>query len=265
MSLQLSSSVARRAEIAVRSGGHNGAGFGSVDDGLVIDLSAMRGVDVDADAPYGPRPRRHPPRPGGRRRRTSTGSRRRSGSSPPRVSAGLTLGGGVGHLTRDARALDRQPARGRGRARRRLDRPSRRGRERRSLLGASRRGRELRRRDVVHVPAQPGSAPWSPARCSGRSSSPPRYSPGTPSSCRSSRTCSTASSRSSRCRPGIRFPPSFISRRCARWSGATPDADEAEAARLLAPARSLGPHPGRRRPGSASGNPVGVRRRLPTG
>ena len=35
-------------EIAVRSGGHNGAGFGSVDDGLVIDLSAMHGVDVDA-------------------------------------------------------------------------------------------------------------------------------------------------------------------------------------------------------------------------
>ncbi len=33
--------------IAVRSGGHNGAGLGSVDDGLVIDLSAMKGVRVD--------------------------------------------------------------------------------------------------------------------------------------------------------------------------------------------------------------------------
>lgn len=33
--------------IAVRGGGHNGAGFGSVDDGLVIDLSAMKGVRVD--------------------------------------------------------------------------------------------------------------------------------------------------------------------------------------------------------------------------
>jgi FAD/FMN-containing dehydrogenase len=33
--------------IAIRSGGHNGAGFGGVDDGLVIDLSAMRGTRVD--------------------------------------------------------------------------------------------------------------------------------------------------------------------------------------------------------------------------
>jgi FAD/FMN-containing dehydrogenase len=33
--------------LAIRCGGHNGPGFGSVDDGLVIDLSAMRGVRVD--------------------------------------------------------------------------------------------------------------------------------------------------------------------------------------------------------------------------
>jgi FAD/FMN-containing dehydrogenase len=33
--------------IAVRGGGHNGPGFGSVDDGLVIDLSIMKGVRVD--------------------------------------------------------------------------------------------------------------------------------------------------------------------------------------------------------------------------
>jgi FAD/FMN-containing dehydrogenase len=33
--------------IAVRGGGHNGAGFGSVDSGLVIDLSPMKGVRVD--------------------------------------------------------------------------------------------------------------------------------------------------------------------------------------------------------------------------
>jgi FAD/FMN-containing dehydrogenase len=32
---------------AIRGGGHNGPGLGSVDDGLVIDLSAMRGVRVD--------------------------------------------------------------------------------------------------------------------------------------------------------------------------------------------------------------------------
>src|ERR1700677_4056842 len=33
--------------IAVRGGGHNGPGLGSVDDGLVIDLSEMRGTRVD--------------------------------------------------------------------------------------------------------------------------------------------------------------------------------------------------------------------------
>jgi FAD/FMN-containing dehydrogenase len=33
--------------IAIRGGGHNGPGLGSVDDGLVIDLSTMRGVRVD--------------------------------------------------------------------------------------------------------------------------------------------------------------------------------------------------------------------------
>jgi len=36
--------------IAVRCGGHNGPGLSSVDDGLVIDLSAMKGVRVDPAA-----------------------------------------------------------------------------------------------------------------------------------------------------------------------------------------------------------------------
>jgi FAD/FMN-containing dehydrogenase len=36
--------------IAVRGGGHNGPGLGSCDDGLVIDLSAMKGVRVDPSA-----------------------------------------------------------------------------------------------------------------------------------------------------------------------------------------------------------------------
>jgi FAD/FMN-containing dehydrogenase len=34
-------------DVAVRCGGHNGPGLGSVDDGLVIDLSQLRGVIVD--------------------------------------------------------------------------------------------------------------------------------------------------------------------------------------------------------------------------
>jgi FAD/FMN-containing dehydrogenase len=33
--------------IAIRGGGHNGPGFGSVDEGLVIDMSTMKGVRVD--------------------------------------------------------------------------------------------------------------------------------------------------------------------------------------------------------------------------
>jgi len=36
--------------IAIRGGGHNGPGLGSVDDGLVIDLCRMRGVRVDPAA-----------------------------------------------------------------------------------------------------------------------------------------------------------------------------------------------------------------------
>jgi FAD/FMN-containing dehydrogenase len=36
--------------IAVRGGGHNGPGLGSVDDGLVIDMSMMKGVRVDPAA-----------------------------------------------------------------------------------------------------------------------------------------------------------------------------------------------------------------------
>src|SRR6266508_5579089 len=36
-----------RLPLAIRGGGHNGAGLGSVDDGLVIDLAGMRGVLVD--------------------------------------------------------------------------------------------------------------------------------------------------------------------------------------------------------------------------
>src|SRR4051794_31658094 len=59
--------------IAVRSGGHNGGGLGSVDDGLVIDLSEMNDVTVDATArlvrvgggppPHKPLPKNPPLRP----------------------------------------------------------------------------------------------------------------------------------------------------------------------------------------------------------
>src|SRR3982074_3931478 len=38
-------------QVAIRGGGHNGPGLGSVDDGLMIDLSLMKGVHVDPVAP----------------------------------------------------------------------------------------------------------------------------------------------------------------------------------------------------------------------
>ena len=34
--------------IAIRGGGHNGPGLGSVDNGLVIDLSTMKGVEIES-------------------------------------------------------------------------------------------------------------------------------------------------------------------------------------------------------------------------
>jgi hypothetical protein len=72
--------------LAIRGGGHNGAGLGTVDDGVVIDLSLLKGSrSICRRAPCAsveaaPGARSTP-------RRTSTGSRRRAGSSRPRESA----------------------------------------------------------------------------------------------------------------------------------------------------------------------------------
>ncbi len=41
-------------EIAIRGGGHNGGGLGTVDGGLVIDLSMINDVRVDPARAYGP-------------------------------------------------------------------------------------------------------------------------------------------------------------------------------------------------------------------
>jgi FAD/FMN-containing dehydrogenase len=87
------------AELAIRSGGHNAAGFGTVDGGIVLDLSPMKGIRVDPEAgvvtvqagctwgdvdhathAFGLAV------PGGVVSTTGVG--------------GLTLGGGLGHLTR---------------------------------------------------------------------------------------------------------------------------------------------------------------------
>ena len=45
-----------RPVVSIRGGGHQVAGSAVCDDGLVIDLSAMRGVHVDPIGPHGSGP-----------------------------------------------------------------------------------------------------------------------------------------------------------------------------------------------------------------
>jgi FAD/FMN-containing dehydrogenase len=93
--------VARDAglDVAVRCGAHNGPGLGSVDDGLVIDLSALRGVIVDPDA-------RIAQVLGGTLLGEVDHATQPFGLAAPfgiistTGVGGLTLGGGVGNMTR---------------------------------------------------------------------------------------------------------------------------------------------------------------------
>jgi len=89
----------RGLRLAVRGGGHNGGGLGSVDDGLVIDLSQMSEITVD---------------PGARMVRVQGGALLKDVDAATHAHGlavpvgiigttgvgGLTLGGGTGHLTR---------------------------------------------------------------------------------------------------------------------------------------------------------------------
>ena len=85
-------------EIAVRGGGHNPAGHCAVDDGLVIDLSRMRRVEVDPDSRLG-----HCE--GGATWLDFDFATQAHGLVTPggvvgsTGVAGLALGGGIGHLT----------------------------------------------------------------------------------------------------------------------------------------------------------------------
>ncbi len=84
---------------AIRGGGHNGGGLGTCDDGLVIDLSPMKGIRVDPTA-------RTVRVQGGCTGGDMDHATHAFGMATPggTVSstgvAGLTLGGGIGHLTR---------------------------------------------------------------------------------------------------------------------------------------------------------------------
>jgi hypothetical protein len=85
--------------VAVRGGGHNGAGLGVVDDGVVIDLSLLNEVGVDAGS-------RTVRAGGGCTLAQVDAATHKSGLAVPAgiISTtgvgGLTLGGGIGHLTR---------------------------------------------------------------------------------------------------------------------------------------------------------------------
>ena len=85
--------------VAIRGGGHNGPGLGSCDDGLVIDLSTMKSVRVDpesrtvrADAGCTSGDVDHATHP--------FGLAVPFGIVSTTGIAGLTLGGGIGDLTR---------------------------------------------------------------------------------------------------------------------------------------------------------------------
>jgi FAD/FMN-containing dehydrogenase len=86
-------------ELAVRSGAHSRAGYGTSEGGIVIDLSGMRALDIDADAKAawvqtGITAGEYTSGVGERGRATGLGDTGSVGIG------GITLGGGIGFLVR---------------------------------------------------------------------------------------------------------------------------------------------------------------------
>ncbi|EWT03338.1 FAD-linked oxidase [Intrasporangium oryzae NRRL B-24470] len=86
-------------EIAVRAGGHSGAGFGTIDDGLVIDVRGLDAIEIDVDGRTawvgaGVTAGRYTHAVGAHGLATGFGDTGSVGV------AGITVGGGVGFLSR---------------------------------------------------------------------------------------------------------------------------------------------------------------------
>jgi FAD/FMN-containing dehydrogenase len=87
------------APLAVRSGGHSGAGHSSVDGSIVLDLAGMKGLEIDAEgrtawAQTGLTAAEYTTATGGRGLATGFGDTGSVGIG------GITLGGGIGYLVR---------------------------------------------------------------------------------------------------------------------------------------------------------------------
>ena len=85
--------------LAVRSGGHSLAGFGSVDDGVVLDLSRMKAISIDPDRQIAT------VQPGVTSEELAPvaaeyGLGLSTGDAPTVGVGGLTLGGGIGFMVR---------------------------------------------------------------------------------------------------------------------------------------------------------------------
>ena len=108
--LVLETARSTRLPLAVRGGGHSVAGLGTIDDGIVLDLGALREVTVDAE--------HHlvTAAPGARVGDVDAATAPHGlavplGTVPSPGVAGMTLGGGVGWLSRKAGlSLDRLEA-----------------------------------------------------------------------------------------------------------------------------------------------------------